>query len=37
MHVEGGPVVSAFDSIGWQWGGRYRNLKDLHHFSRSGR
>ena len=37
MIFEGGPVVSAFDQIGWQWGGRYRSLKDLHHFSRSGR
>jgi hypothetical protein len=37
MIFEGGPVVSAFDRIGWQWGGRYRSLKDLHHFSRSGR
>ena len=37
MIFEGGPVVSAFDRIGWEWGGRYRSLKDLHHFSRSGR
>jgi hypothetical protein len=32
-----GPVVDAFDAIGWGWGGQYRNLTDLHHFSRSGR
>jgi len=32
-----GPVVSAFDRIGWGWGGRWRSLKDLHHFSRNDR
>ncbi|MGH3459791.1 M15 family metallopeptidase [Aeromicrobium sp.] len=37
MIFEGGPVVTAFDAIGWQWGGRWRNLTDLHHFSRNGR
>ena len=37
MHVEGGPVVSAFDRIGWGWGGRWRSLTDLHHFSRNNR
>ena len=37
MHFEGGPAVSAFDGIGWQWGGRYQSLTDLHHFSRNGR
>jgi hypothetical protein len=37
MIVQDGPVVAAFDSIGWGWGGRYRNLTDLHHFSRNGR
>ena len=37
MIFDDGPVVAAFDAIGWGWGGRYRNLTDLHHFSRSGR
>ena len=37
MIAENGPVVASFDAIGWGWGGRYRNLKDLHHFSRNGR
>jgi hypothetical protein len=32
-----GPVVAAFDAIGWGWGGRWRTLTDLQHFSRSGR
>lgn len=36
MIVDGGPVVAAFDAIGWHWGGRWRSLTDLHHFSRSG-
>ena len=37
MIFDDGPVVSAFDAIGWGWGGRWRNLTDLHHFSRSDR
>ena len=37
MISDDGPVVAAFDAIGWEWGGRYRNLTDLHHFSRNGR
>jgi len=37
MINEGDVVVSAFDSIGWDWGGRWRTLKDYHHFSSSGR
>lgn len=32
-----GPVVAAFDEIGWEWGGRWRSLKDYQHFSASGR
>jgi hypothetical protein len=32
-----GAVVSAFDDIGWEWGGRWRSLKDYQHFSASGR
>ena len=37
MIFDGGPVVAAFDRIGWTWGGRWRTLKDFQHFSRSGR
>ncbi len=35
--TEGDVVVTAFDAIGWEWGGRWRTLKDYHHFSASGR
>jgi hypothetical protein len=31
-----GPVVAAFASIGWGWGGNYSSLKDYQHFSQSG-
>ncbi len=31
-----GPVVRAFASVGWQWGGDYRSLKDFMHFSTNG-
>ncbi len=31
-----GPVVKAFASKGWVWGGTWSNLKDYQHFSRSG-
>jgi len=31
-----GPVVQAFESIGWEWGGSWRTLKDYQHFSRNG-
>lgn len=37
MITEDGPVVSAFDRIGWGWGGRWRSLTDLHHFSLNDR
>ena len=37
MILDGGPVVAAFDRIGWSWGGRWRTLKDLQHFSLRGR
>ncbi|MGI9084300.1 MAG: M15 family metallopeptidase [Aeromicrobium sp.] len=30
-------MLAAFDAIGWKWGGRWRSLTDLHHFSRNGR
>ncbi|WP_116070686.1 M15 family metallopeptidase [Asanoa ferruginea] len=32
----GGPVVRAFHSIGWKWGGDYQSLKDFMHFSANG-
>lgn len=31
------PVVRAFRSIGWEWGGRWRSTKDYQHFSSNGR
>jgi hypothetical protein len=31
-----GPVVRAFASVGWRWGGDYRSLKDYMHFSANG-
>lgn len=37
MFVEGGPVVSAFDKIGWGWGGRWQSLDDYHHFALNNR
>jgi D-alanyl-D-alanine carboxypeptidase len=33
MIVDGGPVVAAFDAIGWGWGGRWSSLKDYQHFA----
>jgi peptidoglycan L-alanyl-D-glutamate endopeptidase CwlK len=29
-----GPIVAAFESRGWIWGGRWNNLKDFHHFEK---
>lgn len=37
MITRGGPVVAAFEAIGWRWGGDYRSLKDYQHFSSTGR
>lgn len=37
MIFDDGSVVAAFDRIGWGWGGRWRSLTDLHHFSRNDR
>jgi hypothetical protein len=37
MVVEGGPVVAAFDRLGWGWGGRWTSAKDHQHFSTNGR
>jgi hypothetical protein len=36
MILAGGPVVRAFASIGWTWGGTWHSLKDLQHFSANG-
>jgi D-alanyl-D-alanine carboxypeptidase len=37
MAVEGGPLVQAFDAIGWGWGGRWSgSVRDYQHFSASG-
>ena len=32
----GGPVVRAFASVGWSWGGDFRSSKDYQHFSKGG-
>lgn len=37
MITADGPVVRAFASIGWEWGGAWQSLKDYQHFSRNGR
>ncbi len=37
MLKNGDPVVKAFESIGWTWGGYWRTKKDYHHFSATGR
>lgn len=29
-----GPVVRAFESRGWTWGGRWTKIKDFHHFEK---
>jgi len=34
---DGDPVVGAFASIGWGWGGDWSSLKDFQHFSANGR
>jgi hypothetical protein len=36
MIHEGDVVVRSFDAIGWEWGGRWRTLKDYMHFSATG-
>ena len=33
----GDAVVTAFDAIGWAWGGDWKNSKDWQHFSATGR
>jgi len=37
MITAGDDVVSAFNDIGWGWGGDWRNSKDYQHFSATGR
>lgn len=32
--LEEGSVVAAFESRGWEWGGRWSSLKDWHHFEK---
>jgi len=36
MIVRPGPVIAAFESIGWQWGGEWNDYQDYHHFSAHG-
>ncbi len=37
MITPDGPVVRAFASIGWEWGGAWRYSRDYMHFSQNGR
>ena len=37
MIVEGDTAVTAFDEMGWGWGGRWSTAKDWMHFSSNGR
>lgn len=36
MAVRGGVLVSAFASVGWEWGGRWARSPDYQHFSATG-
>lgn len=36
MAVDGGVLVRAFESRGWEWGGRWSGTLDYQHFSASG-
>ncbi len=36
MAVPGGPLVEAFASLGWYWGGRWAATPDYQHFSLTG-
>jgi D-alanyl-D-alanine carboxypeptidase len=36
MAVDGGVLVRAFESRGWEWGGRWSGTIDYQHFSASG-
>jgi hypothetical protein len=33
MLVRPGPVIEAFEAIGWEWGGDWSPRKDYHHFA----
>jgi hypothetical protein len=37
MFVRPGPVVAAFDELGWEWGGDWRHAFDYHHIVWRGR
>lgn len=37
MATAGDPLVAAFDSISWGWGGRWTSGRDYQHFSQNGR
>lgn len=37
MITRPGPVIDAFDAVGWGWGGDWSSVKDYHHFSEAGR
>jgi hypothetical protein len=37
MILRGGVVTRAFADVGWTWGGDFRSLSDLQHFSANGR
>jgi D-alanyl-D-alanine carboxypeptidase len=36
MITADGPVVAAFRSVGWTWGGGWSSPTDLMHFSSTG-
>jgi len=36
MAVAGGPLLQAFEAVGWQWGGRAGGFSDYQHFSATG-
>ena len=36
MAVADGPLVAAFASVGWRWGGGWPEAPDYQHFSKSG-
>jgi hypothetical protein len=31
MIVRPGPVTAILDELGWEWGGDWRHVADLHH------
>jgi hypothetical protein len=37
MAAAGGALVTAFESVGWKWGGRWTHSRDYQHFSTNGR